>query len=621
MKNLIGLIILILITSIGYSQSNGIFKNIKVREKSMLQHTTIGDTLTVDSVVIGDMYQSKSGLVKVNLNSTVFNDTNIPLVSFTGATNTPISLTGFAYLKSLDNTNFLSVGEQIQVINTNGNVNDGIHVITAIAFNGAATEYQWAGMTPVLGSPFGDFSAGGSGDEWATGSGNNSISNYPDGFRIKSDKDVLINNTGASTTSIISLSTNGSIMVTSIAGFSVFIFDSLFTRFSSIDMMDNLAGDITSLSFFPHFPVSLGSQGSISRQNVFNSSALGGVGIDIKTSNTAYANQLGFNSGTAFETILTNVTPTDNRLLYAPDVNDTLAVRGDLLGSLYTGSGTIPDNTIATLPAVHLIFEKNTTSIAAIQIRNNSSGGITPRSAFELENDVGVFEMVLHGSSHLSRAGDGLLEVSEGDMVFNQLTANKNFVWEFNDQSAMAFHESNGSLGIGLGRIGFDEIVPSARLHINSTGLTSSTWTMQLHDSSGISNSLMVRDDGFVGIGTATPTEKLHVDSGNVLIDGTLINPTGTIADNDATPDVSTRNVWTYNGTANSVVLTDLDNPKVGAFYTIRGNSDTFTTTINTGGNFKIDGGISIVLGADDIVMFYCVADNDYQEISRSFNQ
>ncbi len=47
------------------------------------------------------------------------------------------------------------------------------------------------------------------------------------------------------------------------------------------------------------------------------------------------------------------------------------------------------------------------------------------------------------------------------------------------------------------------------------------------------------------------------------------IYTTSTIADNDATPDVSGANVFTYNGTANSVVVTDLDNPTVGVVYRI----------------------------------------------------
>ena len=95
------------------------------------------------------------------------------------------------------------------------------------------------------------------------------------------------------------------------------------------------------------------------------------------------------------------------------------------------------------------------------------------------------------------------------------------------------------------------------------------------------------------------------------------VHTPGTIADNDATPDVGTTpaDVWTYNGTANSVTITDLDNPVVNAEYWIIGNSDTYTVTISDGGNFNL-GAASRVLGVDDVLILYVQADNDYIEIN-----
>jgi hypothetical protein len=107
-------------------------------------------------------------------------------------------------------------------------------------------------------------------------------------------------------------------------------------------------------------------------------------------------------------------------------------------------------------------------------------------------------------------------------------------------------------------------------------------------------------------------------DNDIVKINGTQIQSTGTIADNDATPDVSASNVWTYNGTANSVTVTDLDNPDVGAIYRIIGNSDTYTITINDSGNFNLSA--NWVGGVDDVLTIFVQADNDYIEISRSDN-
>ena len=107
-------------------------------------------------------------------------------------------------------------------------------------------------------------------------------------------------------------------------------------------------------------------------------------------------------------------------------------------------------------------------------------------------------------------------------------------------------------------------------------------------------------------------------DNDLVKINGTLINATGTITDNDATPDVSGANVWTYAGSANSVTITDLDNPEVGATYRIIGNSDTYTITINDGGNFNLSG--NWTGGIDDVLIIYVQADNDYIEFGRSNN-
>jgi hypothetical protein len=115
-------------------------------------------------------------------------------------------------------------------------------------------------------------------------------------------------------------------------------------------------------------------------------------------------------------------------------------------------------------------------------------------------------------------------------------------------------------------------------------------------------------------------TDRYLVDKG--YVDGKFepqIQSTGTIADNDDTPDVAGANVWTYAGSANSVTITDLDNPQVGAAYTIIGNSDTYTVTIANSGNFSLSGG-SWVGGIDDSITLYCQADNDYIELSRSNN-
>lgn len=112
--------------------------------------------------------------------------------------------------------------------------------------------------------------------------------------------------------------------------------------------------------------------------------------------------------------------------------------------------------------------------------------------------------------------------------------------------------------------------------------------------------------------------DKKVIVQNDLEIRGTTIQGSGIIADNDATPDVSGANIWTYNGTANSVTVTDLDNPTVGAIYRIIGNSDTYTITINDSGNFNLSA--NWVGGVDDVLTIFVQADNDYIEISRSNN-
>jgi hypothetical protein len=57
-----------------------------------------------------------------------------------------------------------------------------------------------------------------------------------------------------------------------------------------------------------------------------------------------------------------------------------------------------------------------------------------------------------------------------------------------------------GSLTLGT------QVAPAARLHVVGAGSTSSTWTAQFHNNAtGGNNALMVRNDGIVSIGTASP--------------------------------------------------------------------------------------------------------------------
>lgn len=118
---------------------------------------------------------------------------------------------------------------------------------------------------------------------------------------------------------------------------------------------------------------------------------------------------------------------------------------------------------------------------------------------------------------------------------------------------------------------------------------------------------------------STTPLIYGEFDNDIMRVYGTKVERTDkTIADNDATPDVSASNVWTYAGSANAVTVTDLDNPDVGAIYYIIGNSDTYTVTIDDAGNFNLSA--QWVGGLDDVLILYVQADNDYIEFGRVNN-
>lgn len=100
---------------------------------------------------------------------------------------------------------------------------------------------------------------------------------------------------------------------------------------------------------------------------------------------------------------------------------------------------------------------------------------------------------------------------------------------------------------------------------------------------------------------------------------GIYIKTSGIIADGDVTPDISGNLTWTYNGTTTaSTIIIGFDNGVEGNFYTIIGNSSSFTITIQDAGNFSLQN--DWLGGLNDVIVLYCVDGTNFIEISRSDN-
>ena len=112
--------------------------------------------------------------------------------------------------------------------------------------------------------------------------------------------------------------------------------------------------------------------------------------------------------------------------------------------------------------------------------------------------------------------------------------------------------------------------------------------------------------------------------TGNASITGYLKSGTGSIADNDSTPSVASYNTFIYAGSANPVSIDALDDHVVGCYYTIIGNSNTYTITVIDGtpaggDSFNLAGG-NWVGGSQDVLLLYCIAADAFIEVSRSDN-
>jgi len=97
------------------------------------------------------------------------------------------------------------------------------------------------------------------------------------------------------------------------------------------------------------------------------------------------------------------------------------------------------------------------------------------------------------------------------------------------DLASRTFQINKDGTGFYQGALAVGHITPSARLHVQGDGDTSSTDTFILQDSGGTTN-FVVEDGGDVGIGTAAPTAKLDVLFNENILQGIKVRNTSSLS-------------------------------------------------------------------------------------------
>jgi len=104
------------------------------------------------------------------------------------------------------------------------------------------------------------------------------------------------------------------------------------------------------------------------------------------------------------------------------------------------------------------------------------------------------------------------------------------------------------------------------------------------------------------------------IEIGRVFISSDAI----VIADGDTTPDVAAGDKFVTSANKGATAITDLDNSEYGRIYTIYGGSATNSSTIATGGNFSLTGGVTMTLSVGAFIKLQkSESDDIFYEIER----
>jgi len=306
---------------------------------------------------------------------------------------------------------------------------------------------------------------------------------------------------------------------------------------------------------------------------------------------------------------------TNNKLIIDNSSTDSLIV-GDFSANTLDINGELT----VTASSSSMVWDGQTLDFVAANGTNNTFAGRDVGSSLATGNSNTGF-----GANVLDALDGGFLNTAVGNGSLTALTTGNNNTSIGNNAGKSLVSNSNN---VFIGHNAAQASTTSDRSVVIGSGAGYTTSNGDRNIFIGYNagyyetgdDKLMIDKEAFADEATARTSSLLYGDfaSNYLHINGTLKQKENTITDNDATPDVSGANIWTYNGTSNSVTVTDLDNPEVGAIYRIIGNSDTYTITINDSGNFNLSA--NWVGGIDDVITILVQADNDYIEISRSDN-
>ena len=270
----------------------------------------------------------------------------------------------------------------------------------------------------------------------------------------------------------------------------------------------------------------------------------------------------------------------------------------------------------ATFATTAFIVE-NSTPTKLLEIRDH---GVTkfndaPTNQAVNFNSTGIFRMVwgstLNTDANRSRwvieSGDGYLtrfgaanDAGSGSfdwgLVFNRGTGST--ISQIRIQKPLRVNEQS-------------EFAGSGALVVHGSGATSSTWIAQFHNSAGNNNTLMIRDDGLIGIGNAAPARQLHVTGEARITDLTTDTPTrivGADADGDlgaitvstglslSSGNLTADNLYTANGTLTGARTVTLGSNTFSMTGTSGGTNQvsfSMNPSTNTNGIQSIDGSLN----------------------------